>query len=188
MDLTVLIVTHGSDWWRDLALERAEPSARDQAHTIVHHEPGPINIAHARNIAATKATSEWLCFLDADDQLAPGYVQAMGKAHGDLRAPALAQVRNGQVGDPVSLAEREIEELNPCVIGTLIRRERFNQLGGFRNWRAWEDWDLFLRAVRAGDQIEHVPDAVYRAWVRSGSRNRSVVNPKRLHAQIKSDV
>lgn len=183
MDLTVIIATYGSSVWRDLALDRAAPSAVTQAQTIVHHDHGR-SIAKARNHAAAKATTRWLCFLDADDELAPGYVDAMREARGDLRAPAVSWIKDGRETPPRTLDDRHIEQMNPCVIGTLIRRDLFTALGGFHEWQAWEDWALFLTAVRRGAKIEHVPAAVYRAHVRRGSRNRTVSNPAELHAQI----
>lgn len=185
MDLTVIIATYGSPVWRDLALDRAAPSARTQAQTIIHHDPGR-SIAKARNHAAAKATTRWLCFLDADDELAPGYMDAMDKASGDLRAPAVSWISEHSETTPVTLDSRDIEHMNPCVIGTLIRRELFLDLGGFKEWPAWEDWCLFLRAHRAGAVIEHVPDAVYRAHLRPRSRNQSVSNAHRLHRKIKA--
>ena len=186
MDLTVIIATYGSPVWRDLALDRAAPSARNQAQTIIHHDPGR-SIAKARNHAAAKATTRWLCFLDADDELAPRYVEAMHKSGGDLRAPAVTWIDNGRETPPRILDDRHIEQMNPCVVGTLIRRDLFTALGGFREWPAWEDWALFLTAARRGAKIEHVPGAVYRAYVRKGSRNRTVADSRRLHAQIRRE-
>jgi glycosyltransferase involved in cell wall biosynthesis len=184
MDVTTIVATFGN---QRVWLPRAEQAAASVDHGEVIRYHGK-TLAIARNYAAAKATTEWLCFLDADDSLTPGYMDAMAKATGDLRAPAISLVTGKTVTDPITLHDRDIEELNPCVIGTLIRRELFIDLGGFKEWRAWEDWCLFLRAHRSGATIEHVPNAVYRVTVRPGSRNNTVKDGKRLHAQIKAEA
>lgn len=186
MDVTVIIATYGAGKWRRLAHERALPSALAQGcPVIIQHDPDA-QLHEVRNRAAAQATSEWLVFLDADDELAPGYVEALGAASGDLRAPAVSWVTEHHATDPVTLADRDIERLNPCVIGTAIRRDLFTQVGGFADWPAWEDYALFLKAHRAGASLTHVPDAVYRVWMRPGSRNQTVEHPRRLLAQIQA--
>ena len=184
MDVTICISTFGDESWKTLAMTRALPSALDQASEIVHTHAE--TLYEARNRGADKATGERLIFLDADDELAPGYVDAILAASGDLRAPAVSWVTDHSATSPRTLADRNIETMNPCVIGTAIRRELFLDLGGFRDWPAYEDWCLYLRATRSGAVIEHVPDAVYRAWVTPHSRNQSVRNPRQLMAQIKA--
>ena len=63
--------------------------------------------------------------------------------------------------------------MNECVIGTLVERDLFLKVGGFRDLPSLEDYDLWLRCVKAGAVIHHVPDAVYRASIRPGSRGTS---------------
>ena len=179
MDVTICIATFGDVAWSHRALTTAWPSAQHQARTLVVHDD---TLHGARNTAARLAESEWLIYLDADDRLGPGYVQAMAQADGDLRAPALVE----DFGElmPVDLTSRNIEHTNPCCIGTAIRRQTVLDIG-WQDWPAWEDWALFLTAHRRGAVIEHVPDAVYIAGVSPGSRNRSVTNPQQLHAAIR---
>ena len=142
-----------------------------------------------RNLAVQDAddaghANGWLCFLDGDDTLAPGYMNAMSLVEpGDtmtLLAPAVSF--NGAA--PVLLDERNIEHINPCVIGTLIHRDLFDDIGGFWDEPAWEDWSLFRRAWLAGATIQHVPNAVYNADSTTDGRNSIVENPHMLHNQI----
>ncbi len=184
MDVTICISTFGDESWKNLAMTRALPSALGQASEIVHTHAETLH--EARNRGADKATGERLIFLDADDELAPGYVDAILAASGDLRAPAVSWVTDHSATAPRTLADRKIETMNPCVIGTAIRRELFLDLGGFKDWPAYEDWCLYLRATRSGAVIEHVPDAVYRAWVTPHSRNQSVRNPRQLMSRIRA--
>lgn len=186
MDVAVIVSTCGDRSWIDLAAGRALPSVASQtaaaSEIIVRHSPtSPLH--HVRNEAAEQATAEWLCFLDADDELHPDYLAAMATASGDLRAPALQPVKDGEDTELVVLSGRNIDSLNPCVIGTLVRREMFAAVGGFWYWPAWEDWCLWRRCWLAGAVIEHVPTAIYRAHVH-GTRNSSSAGDNRLHRRI----
>lgn len=180
MDATIIIATHGSHEWRErgnnLAIKTADTFPGIEI--VFGHRYDSLH--EVRNRLAARATSEWLCFLDADDELAPGYFEAMEAATGDLRAPAVRWVQpDGQYEQKV-LDDRDIEVGNPCVIGTLIRKDMFDEIGGFKDWWAWEDWALFLSAHRKGAVLEHVQDAVYIAHVREKSRNQGVKNRRRL--------
>lgn len=182
MDVTICVATFGNRRWAELAQRRAIPSAQRQSVPVVAVHGR--TLAAARTACAQQATTEWLIHLDADDTLTGGYVDAMSEATGDLRAPALVEV-HGTTERPVDLTGRDIEQMNPCCIGTAIRRDMVLDIG-WSDWPAWEDWALFLTAARRGAVIEHVPGAVYRATVSAGSRNRRVPNPLQLHAAIRA--
>jgi GT2 family glycosyltransferase len=173
-DLTILICCHGDERWRDLAYARAYPSASEQALTLVTYEP-EATLAQVRNAAAEEAETNWLCFLDADDELDFGYVDAMKRhAHQEaLLAPAVKYVdpRRETAAAGLPNAGGDMRWVNRCVIGTLIPREAFRAQGGFREWPCYEDWDLFLGAHLAGLPLQYVPDAVYKAHVSRASRN-----------------
>lgn len=177
MDVTIIVATYGSDEWAALG----ETTAK--AHGAVHvHGP---TLATARNQGVERATTEWVIVLDADDSLSPGYTDAMSLAYGDLRAPSLELHYPDKVVRP-DLANRDIERMNPCCIGTAIRRQMLLDCGKFWEEPAWEDYSLFRRAWLLGATITHVPDAVYRATVRPQSRNNSVAEPGVLLKTIKA--
>lgn len=177
VDVTVVVATYGTDEWAALGESAAK------AHDAVHvHGP---TLATARNQAAERATTEWLVYLDADDSLADGYLDAMSLAYGDLRAPVLELHYPDKVVRP-DLTGRDIERTNPCCIGTAIRRSMLLDCGGFWEEPAWEDYSLFRRAWLLGATITHVPGAVYQATVRPGSRNNSVKEPGALLKSIQT--
>lgn len=173
-ELTILICAHGDPKWRELAYSRAFPSATEQALTVVAYDP-EATLAQVRNNAAAEAETEWLCFLDADDELDYGYVDAMARhAHADLLlAPAVKYVDPRRATAPACLPNEpgDMRKINRCVIGTLIQRLTFIAQGGFKEWPCYEDWDLFLSAHMEGVPIVYVPDAVYKAHVTRGGRN-----------------
>lgn len=183
MEVTIVVATFGDPSWKTKAIERAIPSAAAQPHSAVVAMHGD-TLAQARNAGALAATTEWLCFLDADDELAEGYVEAMLAAGGDLRAPELHLIHPDGTVDVPDLVGRDITVTNPCCIGTFVRRRMLLDVGGFWGERAWEDWSLFRRCWLAGATITHVADAVYRSFVDPAGRNSTVAEPRLLHRQI----
>lgn len=185
--IEVIVATYGDPAWLTLARERALPSvfrAGFDCVTQIHLEDG--TLALARNVAAGRSVAEWLCFLDADDELASGYALEMLTAcelvkvgrglrpANRLLVPAV-QYRGsdgsykGQPGIPN--IERPITELNHGVIGTVVPRWLFSKVGGFRELPLYEDWDLWLRCIRKGAALDYVDNAVYMAWQSRDGRN-----------------
>ena len=171
LDVTVCTGTYGGELWKSLAHERAGASVPDGVDWVhVHGE----TLAGARNAAAQQADSEWLCFLDADDQLAEGYFEAMARGSADLRGPACKYARSHPSARPPKVWPMgDLYDMNFLVIGTLIRREMFFAAGGFGDEPVYEDYALWCRCAKLGASIEMIPDAVYLAWVRPESRNRA---------------
>lgn len=195
MDVTVVVGTFGADEWRDLAMSRAIPSVGDAQSVHVHGD----TLAAARNEGLEQVTTEWVTFLDADDELTPGYFDAMNRGTADLRAPAVEYVKGNRVQRPYvpRVAGHRHECSGEClpdgnwlVIGAVARTELVRGAGGFREWPVYEDWCLWLRCWMAGASVEAIPGAVYRAHVRSDSRNRapSTEEKNRVHREIVGSV
>jgi glycosyltransferase involved in cell wall biosynthesis len=185
VDVVVIITTWGHPSWSGMAERVAIPSAANQAPVYHHHVESTSSAGAARNEAVEIADpQEWICFLDADDELAPGYIDAMEYARlqwDDLGTPALQLP-----GEPPRILDDRdiIHGQNPCPIGTLIHRRMFEDAGQFWGEPAWEDWSLFRRAVLDGAFVHFVPDAVYIANSNRNGRNSTVVNPRRLRRSI----
>jgi len=163
--------------WGHLASTRAIPSALNQTtKPEVFYNHGE-TLHEARNLGAEQAQSEWLCFLDADDELDSGYIQAMTRATEHLEGDWLIQPSTRGVVDgvedpfPVLIPPKPLIDGNFLVIGTVIRRAQFLRIGGFHAWPLYEDWDLWLRAFLDGAAIRHAEDAIYRVHVNPQSRN-----------------
>lgn len=188
MDVQVIVTTWGHPSWAGMASRVAIPSVGDQAPVRHYHHEGEVSAGAARNKAVwTWDPQEWICFLDADDELEPGYIDAMRRANFERNlGPRLLLTPKLRLGDdePTHFADRNIiTGLNPCPIGTLIHRSTFDAVGGFWDEPAWEDWSLFRRAVLNGSTIAFV-DAVYKANSTSNGRNSTVRNPRLLRKQI----
>lgn len=179
--VSVIIPTYGGIEWLHLARDRAHPSVLRQdasCEVVLHHDQDGTR-ATSLNDGAARTTGEWLLFLDADDEFAPGYVGAMRRAlernspdRSVLFTPAVQQIRKGRPGRPFFFPECEFTTGNWLVIGTMISRELFMEIGGFHEHpHGLEDWNLWARAVRAGASVVKVKDAVYRAHMNPKSKH-----------------
>ena len=178
--VSVVIGTYGPEHWERLA-NRAARSVVGQSELIQSHLPDG-TLAQARNAGAVQAHGDWLLFLDADDELAPGYIDAMAAAAAGLEGknlltPAIRYMRRHTRAEtakaPMFWPEIDIKTGNWMVIGTMVPRDTFLAAGGFREYEWSEDWVLWARCMELGATPVKVPDAIYIARVTPGSRNRS---------------
>lgn len=180
MDVTIVIATFGAQHWADLAVARAIPSARAQGVEVIHEHGDTLHGARNRGLA--KVSTEWVIHLDADDELAPGYVNHLAAGTCDLRAPAVSYIRpSGRARPPYvpkvaghhhACAADCLPDGNWMVVGTLARTALLRDVGGWEPWPIYEDWALWLRCYEAGASIEAIPAAIYLAHWRPESRNR----------------
>jgi GT2 family glycosyltransferase len=136
---------------------------------------------HACNVGA-RAGGRAAVFVDADDEVAPGYVAAMGDA---LEQHAIVAARiddvtlnagwilDGRSGAQTNGLQNHLGFLPFGSGGTLgVRREVFETVGGFADDMHYaEDIDFCWRAQLAGCAIEFVPDAVLRYRYRTHLRS-----------------
>lgn len=181
----VVVATFGDQEWRRLAVDRARPSVDKQtrpADRILHvHDPSCLHLA--RNTGLRSLDTEWVIFLDADDELDPGYIEAMLEGPlSDINQPSTLGVHeDGHEDDePVLIPERPLWDGNYIVIGAMARRQLLVDVGGFRDLPAFEDWDLWARCWLAGATIGACPEAVYRVHVRANGR-RNVMSSGNAH-------
>lgn len=191
LDVTVIVATFG-DYaaWGPLAHGRAIPSVEALGAPWVYVHAGSLHAA--RNAGLTAVDTEWVCHLDADDELEPGFFAAVEAGGGDVRVPSVRYVdvdgrsvepRIPRVAGHVHDCEAGcLAEGNWIVVGAVARTETLRAVGGWRDFPVYEDYDLWARCHLAGASIERVPDAVYRAHVRPDSRNRGSLSPEAKHA------
>lgn len=208
MRVSIVVATYGDERWRDLAAARAVPSAiRQDAHeVVVEHQPGG-TIGSARNEAALRATGDWLCFLDGDDELEGSFLHQIRRARERdegpdgpvLVTPAVSYVRAAarrKVSPPRIWPECSLERGNWLVIGTVVPRWLFAEVGGFKDYgdppgtNAFEDWALWARCANAGARVVKAPRAVYLAHWDDRSRHRGVDRSTRIrwHYEIGRDL
>lgn len=131
----------------------------------------------ARNTGIGRARLDWLLFLDADDWIAPDYLERMGNsiaAHPELDAvhcgwtlvdptgKVFGEFQCNDAGDLFSLlANRNVFPIHACI----VRRVLVEEAGRFDpTLRTCEDWDLWQRIARLGARFGRIPDLL--AWYR----------------------
>ena len=201
--ISVVITTYGEPAWQDLAWSRAYPSAMDQGadHIVVHHAEN-LSIGPARNQAAEQVPEDnIMVFLDADDELEDGYIEAMINAivgrpepmRMGLYQPAVRYVRKGRGPEPVLIPEKDLRVDNYLVVGTAIHKGLFDQVGGFNDYpHGFEDWSLWAKAWKAGAIVVPVPKAVYRAHINPQSAHRRMWRNRReqvaMHLKVQAEL
>jgi glycosyltransferase involved in cell wall biosynthesis len=172
--VAVLICSYGSrqvwNGYAARALSSVALQSRGPDEVIRIHRS---SLHAARNEAAEMAKTDWICYLDCDDELEPKYLEACLNATGDIRYPRVRYCTEGsrQIPNPVTLNAKPLTEGNFMVVSSLMRREQFLKVGGFPSCQVYEDWILYLKLTYAGSIPHLVGDAVLRAWQRPDGRN-----------------
>jgi GT2 family glycosyltransferase len=172
----VLVADNGSrDGSRALAATFADrlPGLR-----VVRADERP-GAAHARNAGARAASGDGLLFVDADDEVAPGWVAALGDSL--AQRPLVASRFEMRRLNPAWMGDRlrhpQETGLNPYTYppflphaggsGLAVERRLFEALGGFdESYAQLEDTDFCWRAQLSGAQLGYAPDAIVHVRLR----------------------
>ncbi len=142
-------------------------------------------VAAARNAGLALASAPVVVFLDADDFVAPCYVETMLGAQGKsdavacghwFAAPDGRRLDWTQAPSPGAFTRRGVLTGSPAPIGAIaVRRDALTRLLGAAPYRegAVEDWDLWLRFTLAGGAwAPALPEALFGYRLRPDSRFR----------------
>lgn len=199
MKVSIIVATYGEASWSSLAQERALPSAQQQgAHEAFGIHRNDWSIARVRNLGAEQALGDWLCFLDADDELGPGYVEAMQRALEQERGvtvapllltPAVSYIFNGRPRPPKFHPLGDLRDDNFLVVGTLVERELFMKVGGFGDYpHGFEDWSLWAKCWKIGARVVQVKHAIYYAHVNPKSKHRQAWRDRKWQVEMHNRV
>ena len=175
-DFEVIIVEDGSvKTCKDVCDKYADILA---LHYYAKENSGP---GQSRNYGAERANGEWLLILDSDVVLPEGYLEAIDKslssasdeivAFGgpDAAHPSFTPVQKAISYSMTSFfttggirgGKAKLDKFYPRSFNMGIRRDVYQQLGGFTKMRFGEDIDFSYRIVEAGYRPRLYPDA----WV-----------------------
>jgi glycosyltransferase involved in cell wall biosynthesis len=129
--------------------------------------------AHARNVGARIAAGTALAFCDADDEVAPGWLSAMGQALSEhdfvagrfaddkLNADWVRARRRAPQRDGLQVYQYAPYLLHAGGSSIGIKRALHEAVGGFdETWLLLEDMDYCFRIQLAGTKLHFVPDAL----------------------------
>lgn len=132
----------------------------------IHVTQKPLTCAASKNYAASVLYMEDEAFftLDADDWISPHYVE---KCMGAMEAGGYAVVGcDYQVINPYGYMAQasankadiaDVVNLNPLPSCSIIRRSAFEEMGGYDESFAFEDWGLWLRLWQSGAKMSRYP-------------------------------
>jgi len=155
-------------------------TGRLEIRVIASDGRGP---AHARNVGARLALGRRLVFVDADDEVAPGYLAATADGlerfsfvtsafdNRALNAPWLAAAHRLQSRDPADPLPR-LFGLLPTAGGSIgVSREAFEHAGGFpEEFGAAEDVAFSWNVQLAGFDLGYAAEAILRLRYRRSLR------------------
>jgi len=178
----VIVIDDGStDGTPDIVAALSDPRVH-----LVTNRSGRRGVSVARNDGAALARGEWLVFLDADDSLRPGAVDALLARAGEKTVAVYGDYdRMDAAGRPVGkrgLLRRSRTKPSGAIGEALlagnfivnggvmiVRRKAFDGLGGFdETLRYCEDWHAWCRLALMGEFVYapvHVLD--YRVYDQS---------------------
>ncbi len=146
--------------------------------------------AAARNTGINRANFDWLLFLDADDWIAPSYLEKMTNTLAfdpSLNAVYCGWARvtpHGKLGAENYCSQSEnIFGLFACccafaIHACVVRRTLIKAVGGFdTSLRTCPDWDIWQRIARTGTRIGAVHEVL--AFYRM-RRNSASINGKQI--------
>ncbi|WP_432507641.1 glycosyltransferase family 2 protein [Kineococcus arenarius] len=138
----------------------------------------------ARNRGIEAAGTEWIAFLDSDDEWESGHLAGLlARAEGRVLVTAPGRSDSGRImGNPW---RRELE-LDPlklltpgdviCTSGTVVRRRTLVEAGLFRPLRRAQDLDLWLRVLEHGSGLAlAVPSVLYHEHAGQASKDRDLM-------------
>lgn len=152
-------------------------------------------LAAAKNYGLQYCSGDWITFLDADDAWMPCKNEV--QSHSIMRSAQPADFVGALAWDRWPKDDKPVEEwpLTPscfrpgeyqshdeiknkifhenvlCHGSMMIKSHALMELGGYRDVRGAEDWDLWRRAINAGYKFFNLPERLY-IWTHGTSVER----------------
>lgn len=179
-----IVATCGSDLWRRNG-DAAALTVPASVPVVRVHDPNG-TVASVRNAGLDQVSTEFVCWLDADDSLTRGYFDVMAGGSADIRQPTV--IGWGPPGPPQCKhhgpphgATRECLKFgNPFSPGAVVRTTLARAHPWDGQWPVLEDF-AFWRTICTNPTVtvECLP-AVYRTRTRTNPhpRNRSLPRPE----------
>jgi len=189
-DWEIIIVDDGSN--EESTLEALRKIEEIKPYKLVRQKNA--GLAEARNAGIKQAKGEYIVCLDADDMLAPTYIE---KAAGllDRRGEGIAFATTwlqefGARKNVWKTKDYNVPELlmnNIVHVGSMFRRNIWEEVGGYKKMPigGYEDWDFWLSIVEKGYKWAVVKEPLFYYRIREGSM---LTGAKSEHTTIYKDL
>jgi len=155
----IIVVEGGSTKLESVEEARRLESTAD-SRVRFYYRTEPHLVGDNRNFGIARARGRYICCLDADDRIAPLYLEIavfLAEAFGyDLVYPSLQGFGDSDVRWEVNDATfPDILDWNQVTTTALFRKAAWAHVGGYRDWglggeHVPEDWDFWIRLVGHG--------------------------------------
>ena len=144
-----------------------EPMAHAKATTIIFNSNR--GVSKVRDELVRFSRGQLLLFLDADDKLAPDYLEKMVNliTKVDIVYPNIFWWYGNKWGDnrldeaPEKIVPKDFFHTCKIPITCLMKKDVYTKLGGFRDFEKYEDWDFWLRALVEGFKFKKANTMLY---------------------------
>lgn len=172
-DVEVVIVDDGST--DPATLELLQSAAWPRTRVISQANAGP---ARARNVAIAAASGEYILPLDADDKIAPTYVEkalAAMEARPDAGIVYCKAMKFGAEEGPWGLPVYTLRELvidNVIFVTSLFRKQDWEHVGGFNEQlrHGVEDYEFWVKIVALGREVVQLDEYLFFYRIQTQSR------------------
>lgn len=188
IDLDIVVTCFNKEKYLDECIQSILDNSKQPRRIIVVHDgcASPTHhaavtsimtknqgVAKARHEGFRFSTSKLILFIDGDDKLFPDYIERMvpNLLEADITYPNWF-LANGVENELVDVPETlDLRKKNSVLISSMMKREVYEKLGGFRDYPIYEDWDFWLRAEKQGFKFKKANTSL---WYRQtpDSRNR----------------
>jgi len=167
-----------------------DPRAHAFATSIIL--PQNVGVAKARDAGVRMSTGKLLLFVDADDKIAPDFIQQCGRVIAkkiDIAYPNMILFDdvpvNKLVDNPSKITPKYLLGKKTGIpVTSMMWRKMYDDLGGFRDLPIFEDWDFWIRAMFNGYTFGRANTLL---WYRQNKDSRNHGNwelKNRVHYQI----
>lgn len=187
-DLEIVIVNDGST---DAQTNRILKGYDKPKTTVLHTENH--RLGGARNNGIRFATGQYILPLDADDRIAPTYIDKAVEVLEAQESVGIvyceAEFFGAQTGrwDLPPYRFPEILLANVIFCSAMFRKSDWEQVGGYRTDLAvWEDYDFWLSLIELGRGVFRIPEVLFYYRRHDGSMLKGTSNAQlaRPYAQI----
>ena len=156
------------------------PVSYKEVDTIILRENH--GVTYARDVGFRYSKGDKILFVDGDDKLIPDFIEKMDKADADV---AYCDYVLFGKGAKLVKAKYTQKIFNRIVISSMMKREVYETLNGFRNLPIYEDWDFWVRARLKGFTFKKVNTLLlYRQVVGSHVRTISNKQKRKIYEDI----